>query len=232
MERELQKSFVNRMLDDFENTEAEKYFKNFQAFMMMYNCAIKEVKTKFEVLNDEFAVMNNRNPIEMIKTRLKNPKSIIEKLRRKNYPLNMDSILNNIFDVAGVRIICSFVDDIYEIASMFSNQDDITVIETKDYIKNPKENGYRSYHMIVEIPVFFSSKKMNMKVEIQLRTIAMDFWASLEHNMRYKKDIEDSEEIMVELKKCSDLIAETDLKMQAINNRINQNIPNKKADAV
>lgn len=232
MERELQKSFVKRVIDDFENTEAEKYFKDFQAFMMMYNCAIKEVKTKFEVLNDEFAVMNNRNPIEMIKTRLKNPKSIIEKLRRKNYPLNMDSILNNIFDVAGVRIICSFVDDIYKIASMFAKQDDITVVEVKDYIKNPKENGYRSYHMIVEIPVFFSSKKMNMKVEIQLRTIAMDFWASLEHNMKYKKDIQNSEEIMRELKKCSDLIAETDLKMQDINNRISQNVPIRKEDAV
>jgi len=230
MERDLQKSLASRLIDDFENSEAEKYFKNFQAFMMMYNCAIKEVKTKFEVLNDEFAVMNNRNHIEMIKTRLKSPKSIIEKLKRKNFPLDMDSVLNNLFDVAGVRIVCSFVDDIYKIASMFARQDDITVIEIKDYIKNPKPNGYRSYHMIVEIPVFFSNKKMNMKVEIQLRTIAMDFWASLEHNMKYKKDIENSEEIMLELKKCSDLIAETDLKMQAINNSINKDY--EKADAV
>jgi len=230
MERDLQKSLASRLIDDFENSEAEKYFKNFQAFMMMYNCAIKEVKTKFEVLNDEFAVMNNRNHIEMIKTRLKSPKSIIEKLKRKNFPLDMDSVLNNLFDVAGVRIVCSFVDDIYKIASMFARQDDITLIEIKDYIKNPKPNGYRSYHMIVEIPVFFSNKKMNMKVEIQLRTIAMDFWASLEHNMKYKKDIENSEEIMLELKKCSDLIAETDLKMQAINNSINKDY--EKADAV
>lgn len=221
MENELQKSFVKQLPVDFENTEIIQYFNDFQEFMMMYNCAIKEVKTKFEVLNDEFVVANKRNPIEMIKSRVKKPKSIFEKLNRKGYPVNMDSILTNLNDVAGIRVVCSFVDDIYEIASMFEQQDDITVLEIKDYIKNPKANGYRSYHMIVEVPVFFSNRKMNMKVEVQLRTIAMDFWASLEHTIKYKKDIDNADEIMLELKKCADLISETDLKMQSINNRIN-----------
>ena len=228
----LDSSSITDLFDMAGFDKIQDSLSGFEKFMMMYSCAIKEVTTKFEVLNADFSVAYNRNPIEMIKSRVKKPKSIFEKLQRKDLPLSMDSVLDNLNDVAGVRVICSFIDDIYEVAQRFSNQDDIRVIEIKDYIKTPKENGYRSYHMIVEIPVFFSSKKMNMKVEIQLRTIAMDFWASLEHNMRYKKDIEDSEEIMVELKKCSDLIAETDLKMQAINNRINQNIPNKKADAV
>lgn len=221
MENELQKSFVKQIPINFENADIISYFNDFQEFMMMYNCAIKEVKTKFEVLNDEFAVANKRNPIEMIKSRVKKPQSIFEKLKRKGFELNMESILNNINDVAGVRVICSFVDDIYEIASMLAKQDDITVLEVKDYIKNPKPNGYRSYHMIIEVPVFFSSRKMNMKVEVQLRTIAMDFWASLEHTIKYKKDVENADEIMYELKKCADLISETDLKMQSINNRIN-----------
>lgn len=221
MENDLQKSFVKQIPVDFENIEIIKYFNDFQEFMMIYNCAIKEVKTKFEVLNDEFVVANKRNPIEMIKSRVKKPNSIVEKLNRKGFALNMESILKNINDVAGIRVICSFVDDIYEIAKMLEQQDDITVLEVKDYIKNPKPNGYRSYHMIIEVPVFFSNRKMNMKVEIQLRTIAMDFWASLEHTIKYKKDVENAEEIMLELKKCADLISETDLKMQAINNRIN-----------
>lgn len=221
MENELQKSFVKQIPINFEDIEVISYFNDFQEFMMMYNCAIKEVKTKFEVLNDEFVVANKRNPIEMIKSRVKKPQSILEKLKRKGFPLNMESILNNINDVAGIRVICSFVDDIYEIASMLARQDDITVLEIKDYIKTPKPNGYRSYHMIIEVPVFFSSKKMNMKVEVQLRTIAMDFWASLEHTIKYKKDVENADEIMHELKKCADLISETDLKMQSINNKIN-----------
>ncbi len=196
-------------------------FQGFQKFMMMYNCAIKEVRTKFEVLNDELSVSSNRNPIQMIKSRIKSPISIMEKLERRNFEISMDSILNNLNDVAGVRIICSFVNDIYDIADMFSSQDDITVLEIKDYIKNPKPNGYRSYHMIVEVPVFFTDCKKNLKVEVQLRTIAMDFWASLEHSMKYKKDICDADTIINELKMCADSIAATDLQMQKINDKIN-----------
>lgn len=220
MEKELQKSFTVMPQIDFDNPEILKTFNNFQEYMMMYSCAIKEVKTKFEVLNSEFAVSANRNPIEMIKSRIKKPMSIVNKLNRKGLPINMDSVLNEINDVAGIRIICSFIDDIYNIAEMFTMQDDINVIEVKDYIKNPKPNGYRSYHMIVEVPVFFSKMKRNMRVEVQLRTIAMDFWASLEHTMKYKKNIQNTEEIVAELKRCADSIAETDLKMQEISSRI------------
>lgn len=195
-------------------------FKKFRQFMMMYNCAIKEVQTKFEILNDELSTMHNRNPIEMIKSRIKSPESIIEKLYRKDFPISMESVLENVNDVAGIRVICSFIDDIYQVAHMLANQDDVTVVEVKDYIKNPKENGYRSYHMIVEVPVFFTNRKQNMRVEVQLRTIAMDFWASLEHKMRYKKDIANADEIFNELRLCADIIAKTDSKMQNINKRI------------
>ncbi len=189
----------------------------FKEFMMMYSCAIKEVRTKFEILNDDLSVTYNRNPIEMIKSRIKTPSSIIGKMRRKGIDLNMNSLMYYIEDVAGVRVICSFIDDIYEVANMLVSQDDITLVSVKDYIKNPKPNGYRSYHMIVEVPVFFANRRQNMKVEVQLRTIAMDFWASLEHQMKYKREIDGSDEIVKELKDCADRIAALDLKMQEIN---------------
>ncbi len=189
----------------------------FREFMMMYSSAIKEIRTKFEILNDDLSVTYNRNPIEMIKSRIKSPESIVGKMQRKGLDINMSSLIYNIHDVAGVRVICSFVDDIYEVANMLSSQDDITVVSVKDYIKHPKPNGYRSYHMIVEVPVFFASRRQNMKVEVQLRTIAMDCWASLEHEMKYKKEIAGSEKIAAELKTCADKIAELDLKMQQIN---------------
>lgn len=194
--------------------------KKFQKLMMMYNCAIKEIQTKFEILNDELSSTHNRNPIEMIKSRVKSPESILGKLNRKHLPISFDSLMNNINDVAGVRVICSFVDDIYEVANMLALQDDINVIKITDYIKNPKDNGYRSYHMIVEVPVFFSNSKQYVKVEVQLRTIAMDFWASLEHKIKYKKDVENAEEISAQLKQCADIISQTDIKMQEINYKI------------
>lgn len=192
----------------------------FREFMMMYQSAAKEVKTKFEILNDDLSVTYNRNPIEMIKSRIKSPESIVGKMRRKGLEINMNSLIYYVEDVAGIRVICSFIDDIYEVANMLASQDDITVISIKDYIKNPKPNGYRSYHMIVEVPVFFANRRQNMKVEVQLRTIAMDFWASLEHKMKYKKDIEGSEDIVAELSECAERIAELDKKMQDINESI------------
>ena len=222
MEKELQKVFPESMTIDISSPKVLETFSNFQQVMMMYNCAIKEVRTKFEVLNDELSVTNNRNPIEMIKSRVKKPESIVGKLIRKNFAVNIDSVLENIHDVAGVRVICSFIDDIYRVADMLSAQDDITVLEIKDYIKNPKPNGYRSYHMIIEVPVFFSNVKQNIKVEVQLRTIAMDFWASLEHTMKYKKDVENADSIAHELKECADLITEADFKMQEINYKIHK----------
>lgn len=193
----------------------------FQEAMMMYTCAIREIKTKLEVLNDELSVRNSRNPIEMVKSRVKKPLSIVEKLQRRGLPVTMESMMENLDDVAGIRVICSFLDDIYAVADMLTRQDDVHIIAIKDYIRHPKENGYRSYHMIVEIPVFFSDRKKWMRVEVQIRTIAMDFWASLDHQLKYKKSfIDDNGEISEELRMCANVIAETDQKMLAIRKRI------------
>ncbi|MDO5425426.1 MAG: GTP pyrophosphokinase family protein [Eubacteriales bacterium] len=194
--------------------------EEYEELMMMYGCAIREVKTKLEVLNDELSVRYNRNPIEFITTRIKKPVSIVRKLQGKGIEVSVESIMENLNDVAGVRVICSFIDDIYDVAKWLCSQDDIRVVEIKDYIQHPKENGYRSLHLIVEIPVFFTSGKQFMRVEVQIRTVAMDFWASLEHQLRYKRDVENSEEIGKELKECADVIAETDLKMQNIREKI------------
>ena len=192
--------------------------QQFQEMMMMYKCAIREVRTKAEVLNDEMSVRYHRNPISSITSRVKKPESITQKLMRKGLPFTVEAIMTNLSDVAGVRIICEFIDDIYTIAAMLAMQDDLKLIKIKDYIKYPKDNGYRSYHMIVEIPVFFSKGKTPMRVEIQIRTIAMDFWASLDHELKYKKNInpEDEEIIAAELLSCADRIAETDMIMQQI----------------
>lgn len=220
MEKELHKSFIKNI----EIPEDPDHFfdqsRGFLEMMMRYQGAIREVSTKFEILNMEMSVRNNRNPIETIKTRIKTPKSIVNKLKRRNLEISLDSVMKNLNDVAGVRIICSFVDDIYYIAKLFASQDDVEVIEVKDYIKNPKRNGYRSYHMIVEIPVFFSNEKQFIRVEVQIRTMAMDFWASLEHQVKYKKDIENSEEIEKQLKECADVISASDLKMMDIAKKI------------
>lgn len=220
MEKELHKTFVKNIEipDDPDHFFDEG--KKFLEVMMRYHGAIREVSTKFEILNMEMSIKNNRNPIETIKTRIKTPKSIVNKLKRRNLEVTLDSVVENLNDVAGVRIICSFVDDIYYIADLFAKQDDVKVIEIKDYIKNPKSNGYRSYHMIVEIPVFFSNEKQFIRVEVQIRTIAMDFWASLEHQVKYKKDVENSAEIEKELKDCADVIAASDLKMMNIAKKI------------
>lgn len=192
----------------------------FDKMMMMYSCAIKEVKTKLQVLNDELSITSKRNPIEFIKTRIKRPDSIATKLKKKGLPLSVEAIRENLNDVAGVRVICAFIDDIYKVADMLIAQDDIRLIKTKDYIKNPKMNGYRSYHLIIEVPVFFSDHKEQMRVEVQIRTIAMDFWASLEHQLKYKKDIKDAENIVYELRACADVINRTDYHMQAIRDNI------------
>ena len=194
--------------------------RQFQQIMMMYSCAIREVKTKLEVLNDELSVRNQRNPIEMIKSRVKKPASIVEKLQRKGVEVTLDSMMRNLDDIAGVRVICSFLDDIYQVADMLARQDDVDVIEVKDYIESPKDNGYRSYHMIVEVPVFFSDAKRKIRVEVQIRTIAMDFWASLDHQLKYKKEFMDSDEISEELRQCADVIAQTDEKMLSIRRSI------------
>lgn len=188
--------------------------------LMHYSCAIREVKTKLEVLSDEFSSVSQRNPIEFITSRVKTPTSIVNKLKRKGFPVTMESAVSNLYDIAGVRVICSFVDDIYSVADMLTGQDDVRVVTVKDYIKNPKPNGYRSLHLIISIPVFFSEGRREIYVEVQIRTIAMDFWASLEHDLKYKKEVPDVDRIQRELKKCADDIAATDLKMMKLRNEI------------
>lgn len=193
----------------------------FVELMMRYDCAMLEVKTKLDVLNNQLSLENDRNPFESISCRLKSPKSIIEKLERKGFELSVSSIEKNLNDVAGIRVICSFPDDIYILSQRLCSQDDIRVVEIKDYIKNPKPNGYRSLHLILEIPIFLLTEKKYMRVEVQFRTIAMDFWASLEHKVRYKKEINEAEnEITAELKACADEISRLDLKMQDIHRKI------------
>ena len=221
MERDLNRTFIStvNVPADTKNYFIEQT-KEFKEAIMMYGCAIREVKTKLEVLNDELALKRANSPIEFIKSRIKKPESIAAKLKKEGYEVSVESAMEHLNDIAGIRIVCSFIDDIYALAKMIAKQDDITVIAVKDYINNPKENGYRSYHMIVEIPVFFSDKKQNLRVEIQIRTIAMDFWASLEHQLKYKKNIEEEEKIISELKECATLISYTDVKMQEIRDKI------------
>ena len=174
------------------------HIRETKEMMLMYDCGIKEVKTKLEILNNEFQVQKERNPIEYLKSRVKSLESIVMKLHKKGYSLSVENAMRELN------------------AAMLKKQDDITVILEKDYIKNPKPNGYRSYHMVLEVPVFFSQKKQNVRVEVQIRTIAMDFWASLEHKLYYKETDVTSEEISARLKKCADVIAETDIEMQSI----------------
>ena len=192
------------------------------SLMSYYRCAIMEVETKFKVLNEQFSLRYDENTIETIKSRLKSPESIMKKLNKKELPLTTDAIEKYITDIAGVRIICSFEEDIYKMAKLLLQQDDITLIEQKDYIASPKESGYRSLHLIVEIPIFLENEKRPMKVEVQFRTIAMDFWASLEHKIRYKKDIEPElmEELSKELTECALRCADLDHRMEGIRNRI------------
>ena len=199
----------------FEGEESK-----FIELMMMYECAIKEITTKLEILSKEFTVKRNRCPIEFISSRVKSPESIIGKLERKDLNISVKNISKYLDDIAGVRVICSFIDDIFDIADMLTQQDDIVLLECKNYIKNPKPNGYRSLHLIVEVPVFFSDRKQPMRVEIQIRTIAMDFWASLEHQLKYKKDIDNATDIVIELKECADIISQTDDRMLNIKNQI------------
>lgn len=204
----------------------------YRELMAYYRCAIMEVETKFQVLNEQFSIRYDRNPIETIKSRLKSQESIIEKVKRKHYPFTLQSIEENIHDVAGVRVICSFPEDIYLLADCLLKQDDITLVEMKDYIKNPKESGYRSLHLIVQVPIFLDSGKRLMKVEVQLRTIAMDFWASLEHKLRYKKDIpqEEADCLAKELVECAEISAALDIKMEKIRDRIMERNTQTKSD--
>ena len=216
-----QTTFQNLMDEDSIRT-FQKFFTSSKDLMSCYRCAIMEIETKFRVLNERFSLTHDRNPIDNIQTRLKSPESIHEKLIRKNLPLTLEAVEENLFDIAGVRVVCSFVDDIYMLADCLLRQDDITLIRRKDYIKNPKENGYRSLHLIVEVPIFLQKEKKLMRVEVQLRTIAMEFWANLEHQLRYKKDL--SPKIIArttrQLNECAQLSSILDSQMQDIRDMI------------
>ena len=193
----------------------------YRKLMAYYTCAMMEVETKLNVLNEEFSLQYDRNPISSIKTRLKSFDSIIEKLQRKGLPMDdFDVIEQSLNDIAGVRVICSFPEDVYMLAEALLKQDDIRLLERKDYIASPKANGYRSLHLIVEVPIFLAQEKRLMKVEVQLRTIAMDFWASLEHQLKYKKELENTEELTRELLECAEVSAALDAKMEEIRKRI------------
>ena len=196
--------------------KSKNWLKEYSTLMAYYRCAIMEIETKFNVLNEEFSLRYDRNPINSIQTRLKSHESIHEKMQRKGLPLKLDLIEENLMDIAGVRVICAFPDDVYMLEEALLKQDDITLIKRKDYIANPKENGYRSLHLIVAVPIFLAREKRIMNVEIQLRTIAMDSWASLEHQLRYKKDVEFTEAMANELLYCAKLSAELDAKMDAL----------------
>lgn len=188
--------------------------------MLLYNSALKEMGTKIEILNDEFQHVHQYNPIEYVKTRLKSPESIVKKLKRYGYEDSIQNMIEYCNDIAGVRIVCSFTSDIYRLADMIGRQSDITVLSIKDYIKNPKPSGYKSYHMIVTIPIFLSDRMVDTKVEIQIRTIAMDFWASLEHKIYYKFEGQAPEYISRELKECADMVSALDDKMLSLNEAI------------
>ncbi|MDO4303230.1 MAG: GTP pyrophosphokinase family protein [Bacillota bacterium] len=219
--KEKAERFLIRLDDEPEMIMDEA--KPYITLMTQYRCAIMEIETKLKVLDAEFSQEYKRNPFESIKSRLKSPISIADKLRRKGLAITVDNIEKHLNDVAGVRVICSFPDDIYRLADLLAGQDDIILLGKKDYIKNPKPNGYRSLHLILDIPIFLSNEKKHMKVEVQFRTIAMDFWASLEHKLKYKKDVENEAEIVSRLKGCADSIEQLDFQMQEIRNEIDKN---------
>ena len=226
IKEQIKNQFIKGLIDNNVLDVFQQNMMPINQLMSYYRCAIMEVETKFKVLNEQFSLQYDRNPIETIKTRLKSPEGIVKKLTRKNYPITLESIEKNINDIAGVRVICSFPEDIYLLADCLLQQDDVTLIEIKDYIKKkPKESGYRSLHLIIEVPIFLQNEKKNMKVEVQLRTIAMDFWASLEHKLRYKKNIpqQEADVLAEELVECAKISAELDSRMEQIRNRIVQN---------
>ena len=221
----MEKSVGN--MQEIRNREQVEMFLNgkdsiekFRRTLMQYECAMLEIKTKLDVLNTELSLQKSRNPFETIKCRIKSPESIFGKMEKNNIPMTVEAMEKYLNDIAGIRVICSFPDDIYMLADCLLAQDDITLVARKDYIKKPKPNGYRSLPLIVEVPIFLTDEKKPMRVEVQFRTIAMDFWASLEHKMKYKKHIDKAESISNELFYCAELIAQLDGRMQQIREKI------------
>ena len=205
---------VETALKSYEDVDSWK------TVIILYNAALKEVGTKLEILNEEFQHVHKYNPIEHIKTRIKTPESIVKKLKRYGYETSIENMVRYVNDIAGVRVICSFTSDIYRLAEMIGNQSDLKVLSIKDYIRNPKESGYKSYHMLVSVPIFLSDSVVDTKVEIQIRTIAMDFWASLEHKIYYKFEGNAPDYLEQELKACADMADMLDNKMFSLNQAI------------
>ena len=195
---------------------------SWQEVMLVYNAALRQIETKMQILNDEFQHVHQYNPIEHIKTRIKTPESIVKKLKRYGYETSIENMVRYINDIAGVRLICSFTSDIYRLAEMIGNQSDLKVLSIKDYIKNPKDSGYKSYHMLVSVPIFLSDSVVDTKVEIQIRTIAMDFWASLEHKIYYKFEGNAPDYISRDLRECAKMVSELDDKMLSLNEAIQE----------
>lgn len=215
---ETQASFPFTDMDIKESIRS--FTQRYKELMAYYRCAMMQVETKFRVLSENLSLEDDRNPIEAIKTRMKAPESISNKLKSRDLPLTIESIEENLNDVAGVRVICGFPGDIYRLADAFLSQDDVTLIEKKDYIENPKRNGYRSLHLIVSVPIYLHDKKRHMRVEVQFRTIAMDWWASLEHQIRYKKEVTVSNDRAKELRDCAEQATILDYRMEQLYNDI------------
>ncbi len=219
--KEMMKNFLSQT--EFTEEVSEEIvgaLSEVQSQLHLYNAGIKEIKTKLEILDEEFQTKYDYNPIHHIESRLKSMRSIISKLQRRNLNFSPQSIKENLHDIAGIRVVCNYIDDVSRIADLLLQQDDIKLIKKKDYISNPKPNGYRSLHLVVEIPIYLAEKTMPVPVEIQIRTIAMDFWASLEHKLKYKTDTEVSEALRAELKECAQIIYIVDEKMQAIHKKL------------
>ncbi len=193
---------------------------SWETVIFLYNSALKEVSTKLEILNDEFCHVHRYNPIEYIKSRIKTPESIVKKLKRNGYESTIDNMVKHVNDIAGIRVVCSFTSDIYRLAEMIGRQNDLTVVSIKDYIKNPKDSGYKSYHMLVTVPIFLMDGVVDTRVEIQIRTIAMDFWASLEHKIYYKFEGHAPEYISSDLRECAEIVSRLDAKMLSLNEAI------------
>lgn len=193
---------------------------DWETVTFLYNSALKEVGTKLDILNDEFKHIHKYNPIEYIKSRIKSPESIVKKLKKNGYESTIENMVNHVNDIAGIRIVCSFTSDIYRLSEMIGKQNDLTVVSVKDYIRNPKESGYKSFHMLVTVPIFLSDRVVDTKVEIQIRTIAMDFWASLEHKIYYKFEGHAPAYISRDLRECAGIVADLDAKMLQLNEAI------------
>lgn len=219
----------SRLMDNFLANEKildriSRHLEPIEQMNAYYRCAIMEIETKFKVLSEQFSLKYDRNPIETIKSRLKSQDSILKKMGRKGIPVTLENMEREIDDIAGVRVICSFVEDVYMLADCLLQQDDITLLEKKDYIRYPKDSGYRSLHLIVQVPIFLQNEKRQMKVEVQIRTLAMDLWASQEHKLRYKKSIPEDEEesISNELAECAQILSSVDIRMQALRTKLSE----------